>query len=55
VRRSGGRVHAALAEVTVADPDRRVWHRAATAAGPGEALARELTETATLSRHGPQA
>jgi DNA-binding CsgD family transcriptional regulator len=41
------RVHAALAEVIVAAPDRRVWHRAGAAAGPDEALARELTETAT--------
>ncbi|GIE29383.1 LuxR family transcriptional regulator [Actinoplanes italicus] len=41
------RVHAALAEVIATDLDRRVWHRAGAAAGPDEALARELTETAT--------
>ncbi|BCB76559.1 LuxR family transcriptional regulator [Phytohabitans flavus] len=40
------RVHAALAETVAADPERRVWHRAAAASGPDEALARELTETA---------
>ncbi|RSM69611.1 LuxR family transcriptional regulator [Actinoplanes sp. ATCC 53533] len=45
------RVHAALAEAVGADPDRRVWHRAGAAAGPDEALARELTETATRAGH----
>ncbi|MBG0563776.1 ATP-binding protein [Actinoplanes aureus] len=44
-------VHAALAAVTVADPDRHVWHRAAAATGPDETLARELTETATRAGH----
>jgi DNA-binding CsgD family transcriptional regulator len=44
------RAHAALAG-TVADPERRVWHRAAAAAGADEALARELTETARRAQH----
>jgi DNA-binding CsgD family transcriptional regulator len=45
------RVHAALAEAVAADPDRHVWHRAGAAPGPDEALARELTETATRAGH----
>jgi DNA-binding CsgD family transcriptional regulator len=40
------RVHAALAEVLVATPERGLWHRAAAAPGPDEALARELTQVA---------
>ncbi|MGY3518648.1 AAA family ATPase [Micromonospora sp. PTRAS2] len=40
------RVHAALAEVLSASPQRRLWHRASAAPGPDEALARELTEVA---------
>jgi hypothetical protein len=34
--------HAALAGVLAGQPDRRVWHRAASAVGPDEALASEL-------------
>ncbi|MBG0563851.1 helix-turn-helix transcriptional regulator [Actinoplanes aureus] len=45
------RVHAALAEVLSADPERGVWHRAAAADGPDEELARQLTETATRAQH----
>ena len=40
------RVHAALAEVLSGSPERGLWHQAAAAAGPDEALARELTEVA---------
>ena len=40
------RGHAALAEVWAGQPDLSVWHRAAAAAGPDEALADDLSETA---------
>ena len=44
------RVHAALAVVLEADPDRRVWHRAALVSGMDEALARELEAAGLRAR-----
>ena len=49
VRQSAGvqqrrRVHEALADTLEADPDRRVWHRAALMSGTHEELASELEE-----------
>ena len=38
--------HAALAEALVDEPDRAVWHRAAAASGPDEAVAEALDATA---------
>ncbi len=45
-----GRVHGALAGVLAADPDRQVWHRAAMATGPDEALAGELAGVAARTQ-----
>ncbi|WP_433201053.1 LuxR C-terminal-related transcriptional regulator [Dactylosporangium sp. CS-047395] len=45
------RVHAALARLVSADPDRQIWHRAAASPGPDEALARELSDLAFRSRY----
>jgi hypothetical protein len=44
------RVHEALAEVLRAEPDRRVWHRAALASGTHEQIANELEEAASRAR-----
>ena len=44
------RVHEALAATLDADPDRRVWHRAALMSGTHEQLARELEETGMRAR-----
>ena len=43
-------VHEALAAVLEADPDRRVWHRAALMSGTDENLARELEEAGARAR-----
>jgi DNA-binding CsgD family transcriptional regulator/tetratricopeptide (TPR) repeat protein len=42
--------HAALAEVLRAEPDRAVWHRAASITGPDEAVADELEAAARHAR-----
>ncbi|HEX6506155.1 MAG TPA: AAA family ATPase, partial [Chloroflexota bacterium] len=42
--------HAALAEVLVDQPGRRVWHRAASVFGPNETVASELEVAATRAR-----
>jgi DNA-binding CsgD family transcriptional regulator len=44
------RVHKALAQVLAAEPDRRVWHRAALMSGPHEDVATELEEAASSAR-----
>jgi hypothetical protein len=44
------RVHEALAEVLRAEPDRRVWHRAALITGTHEEIASELEEAAGRAR-----
>lgn len=43
-------VHDAFAEMLAHDPDRRVWHQAASVAGPDETLAGELAEAAARLR-----
>src|ERR1700683_992635 len=43
-------VHEALAEVLRAQPDRRVWHRAALISGTHEEIANELEEAAGRAR-----
>jgi DNA-binding CsgD family transcriptional regulator/tetratricopeptide (TPR) repeat protein len=46
-------VHAALAAVLTGDPDRRLWHVAASAAEPDETIAREVELlSARLARRG---
>jgi DNA-binding CsgD family transcriptional regulator len=55
VRQSAGveqrrRVHEALAETLEADPDRRVWHRAALITGEHEDVALELEEAGRRAR-----
>jgi len=44
------RVHEALAEVLRAEPDRRIWHRAALISGAHEEIANELEEAAGRAR-----
>jgi len=49
-------IHGALADVLDGEPDRQVWHRAATAIGPDEAMATELTQVADrIRRRSPEA
>jgi DNA-binding CsgD family transcriptional regulator len=43
-------VHSALAEVLSGEPDRNIWHRAACAIGPDEAIAAQLEATASQIR-----
>jgi DNA-binding CsgD family transcriptional regulator len=43
-------VHEALAEVLRAEPDRRIWHRAALISGTHEEIASELEEAAARAR-----
>ena len=55
VRQSAGvqqrrRVHEALGATLEADPDRRVWHRAALISGTHEEVARELEEAGMRAR-----
>jgi DNA-binding CsgD family transcriptional regulator len=55
VRQSSGvrqrrRVHEALAATLGADPDRRVWHRAALVSGTNEELAAELDDAGVRAR-----
>ncbi|MGY1979198.1 AAA family ATPase [Nocardia gipuzkoensis] len=45
------RAHLALAETLGANPDRRVWHRAAGTVGPAEDVAAELDDIAARARH----
>ena len=45
------RVHEALADVLRAEPDRRVWHRAALINGRHEDVAADLEETGRRARH----
>jgi len=44
------RAHEALAQVLRAEPDRRVWHRAALISGTHEEMANELEEAAGRAR-----
>ena len=44
------RAHAALAGVLAGEPERRVWHRAASVIGPDDAVALELELTAALAQ-----
>ena len=43
--------HAALADLLADQPERRVWHRAASVIGPDEAVALELEQTAAIAQH----
>ncbi len=46
-------VHAALAAVLTGEPDRRLWHVAASTVGPDESVAREVELLSVrLARHG---